>query len=141
MYFKESLPNGLWNTININDTTFEIIVEGDGDFQKVIIRESLPNGIFLDELESNNAILEMWLHKKWLGVCSATIYEKCTEYFIYDLEKLILYPDLDCSMHIAYVKHGWVKDKDSLDGIKLDIEKGTITLKDQKEMSFDEYFN
>lgn len=138
---KESLRNGLWNTVNIHDTTFEITLKKDEIFQYVVLRNT--NGIrFEEKITYNNAILDMWLHGKYLGICSWTNYNKSTIYNIYDLEKFITNYISPCARNIAHVKHeSFFSNKDCLNGIKLDIEKGTITLKDQQEMSFDEYFN
>lgn len=138
---KESLPNGLWGTVNIHDTTFEITLKKDEIFQYVLLRNT--NGIrFEEKIVNNNSILEMWLYGKYLGICSFTNYYNVTNYIIFDLEKYVTtnYDSRQYARHIAQVKHESSFGKDCLDGTKINLEKGTITLKNGKEMNFDEYF-
>lgn len=148
-YFRESLQEGLWKQVTLKNIDFDIVVEKGGNFERVIIKLSsfnqniknkefdyeyfYENGFL--ELENNTAILSMEQKGKWLGIISATLYDKTTEYLLVDLEKTISDEIRTCK-YLGSTRGGWVKTL-PITNVLVDFEK-EIVYKNKKTKSFDD---
>jgi hypothetical protein len=149
-FFRESLQEGLWKQVTLKNINFDIIVEKNDDFECVIIKLSKPNknnykSINFDfyengfiDLESNNAILLLEQKGKWLGIISATIYDKTTEYLLVDLEKTI---DIDNEIisykYLGSTRGGWINNFPITDFL-VDFEKEIVVYNNGKTKSFED---
>lgn len=95
------------------------------------------NKTYDGEMVYDNAILNLELHGKWLGVLSATLYDKCTSYHLINLERLISGIS-EFDVYVGGERHGWFKDVEPLD-FKIDFPSETITRGDDI-MTFDDFF-
>ena len=139
-YFKPSVPLGKWGSVTVEGKDFYVIVEKDEDrFESVHLKE--VNGEKTLLIEENNAILDIQTAGKWMGVLSATLYDKHTDYALINLEKLVSEQD-DSHVYLGGLRGGWRINLPSID-FTVDFETETVTYYDGTERikSFDDCFD
>lgn len=129
---KPRIPNGIWKVISIHGVDYEIYVTQSEHFQTVSLRQQSELNREL-EMEENNAILSLEHKGKWLGISSATFYDKCTEYTLVDLEKVINgNGQADDSVYSGGVRGGWIPRHPSTP-FSIDFDKEMIKYNDIDE--------
>ena len=144
--FKVSLPPGVWKTLSVNGATYDIVIcheEEPGDFEKVVLRKSGTEHEHL--LEENNAILGMDnVGGKWLGILSATAYDRHTSYILMDLERVTKgtkdVPDEVIGIYLGGVHGGWRTAFPSVD-FAIDFDTEIVSYDDGRIKTFSDCFD